>query len=93
MQHEQHHSITVADISIGDTIVYVLRSDQRPTNLDRKYTGMVTKILPSGNEVLVTLTDAQYQGLSEPVEVAQIIRLEKRTGTQPEEQQEQEQPA
>jgi hypothetical protein len=62
MQHQQHHSITVADIGIGDTIVSVLRSDQRPTHLDRKYTGMVTKILPSGNEVLVTLTDAQYQG-------------------------------
>jgi uncharacterized protein YfaS (alpha-2-macroglobulin family) len=62
MQHQQHNSISVADISIGDRIVSVLRGDQRPTNPDRKYTGMVTKILPSGNEVLVTLTDAQYEG-------------------------------
>ncbi len=62
-------------------MVYVLRGDQRPTHPDRNYTGMVTKILPSGNEVLLTLTDAQYEGLSEPVEVAQIIRLEKRTAT------------
>jgi hypothetical protein len=84
MQHQQHHSISVADISIGDTMVSVLRSDHRPTHPDRKYPGMVTRILPSGNEVLATLTDAQYEGRSEPVEVAQIIRLEKRTATPPE---------
>ncbi len=59
-------------IAIGDTIIYTLSQDQRPTNSQRAYRGVVNRIYPDVHMVLVTLLDEGYEGLSEYVKMSQI---------------------
>ncbi len=68
---------TFQTIAIGDIITYTLSADQRPTNPDRTYKGVVTSIDHKAQRVIVTLLDEGYEGLSEPVGMSQIQSVAK----------------
>jgi hypothetical protein len=67
MNAEEFHTIAV-----GDIISYTLSLDQRSTNPLREYRGVVTKLYPDTQMVIVTLLDEGYEGLSEQVKMDQI---------------------
>jgi hypothetical protein len=67
MNAEEFHTIAV-----GDIISYTLSPDQRPTNPLREYRGVVTKLYPDIQMVIVTLLDEGYEGLSEQVKMDQV---------------------
>lgn len=62
-------------LDIGDSVVYKLRPDQRPTNPLREYHGLVTAILYGKRAVLVDLLDPEYEGMNELVLVSQIVEV------------------
>ncbi len=68
---------TFQTLAIGDIITYTLSADQRPTNPDRAYRGVVTSIDHKESRVIVTLLDKGYEGLSEPVGISQIQSVAK----------------
>ncbi len=59
-------------IAVGDIISYPLSPDQRPSNPLREYRGVVAKLYPATQMVIVTLLDAGYEGMSEQVMMDQI---------------------
>ncbi len=64
-------------IEIGDIITYTLSPDQRPRIPQREYRGVVNRIFPDVQMVIVTLLDEGYEGLSEPVRMSQISSVAK----------------
>jgi hypothetical protein len=64
-------------IAIDDTITYTLSPDQRPRIPQREYKGVVNRIFPADQMVIVTLLDEGYEGLSEPVRMSQISSVAK----------------
>ncbi|HEX6557177.1 MAG TPA: hypothetical protein VF026_30720 [Ktedonobacteraceae bacterium] len=68
---------TFQTIAIGDIITYTLSADQRPTNSQRTYRGVVTSLVHKAQSVIVMLLDEQYEGLSEPVSRRQIQSVAK----------------
>ena len=68
---------TFQTLAVGAIIAYTLSSDQRPTNPQRTYSGVVTSIVHKAESVIVTLLDEGYEGLSEPVGRSQIQSVAK----------------
>jgi hypothetical protein len=64
-------------VAIGDKITYTLSASQYPTNPEREYLGVVTGIDHQAQQVLVTLLDKEYEGLSELVSRYQIRSVAK----------------
>lgn len=68
---------TFQTLAAGAIITYTLSADQRPTNPQRTYRGVVTSIVHKAQSVIVTLLDEGYEGLSEPVGRSQIQSVAK----------------
>ena len=68
---------TFQTLAVGAIITYTLSADQRPTNPQRTYTGVVTSMVHKAQSVIVMLLDKGYEGLSEPVGRSQIQSVAK----------------
>jgi hypothetical protein len=60
---------------LGQRVSYVLLPRQKPVNPEYEYHGIITGICPEHEQVRVKLTDPQYAGLEEWIEVDQITRV------------------
>jgi hypothetical protein len=68
---------TVQTLAIGDIIAYTLSTEQKPTNPQRTYRGVVKRIDHKAQRVIVTLLDEVYEALCEPVGMSQIQSIAK----------------
>src|SRR5581483_4641819 len=62
-------------ITVGDIVTYLLTPDMLPTNPLREWHGRVEQV--NAEEVLVSLLDEGYVGLTEAVKKQEIISVSK----------------
>ena len=77
MERGKMDAKTFQTLAVGDIITYTLLADQRATNPQRTYRGVVTSIVHKAESVIVTLLHEEYEGLSEPVGRSQIQSVAK----------------
>jgi hypothetical protein len=63
---------------LGQQVSYILLPIQQPTRPEHEYRGVITGICPESEQVRVKLTDPEYAGLEEWIEVDQITGVSNR---------------
>ena len=70
------NNIAIEQLVIGDIITYVLPPKQRATNPAKEYQGIITHIFPQAKMVYVTVLTEGYEGMSEDVNIREIVRVQ-----------------
>jgi hypothetical protein len=64
---------------LGQQVSYVLLPIDRPNKPEKEYHGIITGICPEREQIRVKLTDPDYEGLEEWIEVDQICSCESKS--------------
>lgn len=66
-------------ITAGDIVVYTLRSDQQPRQLNKQWRGKVLCVYPTIARIWVASLEEGYEECDEDVWLEQVVRVEEGT--------------
>lgn len=72
----QRRCMRVEQITSGDSVVYTLRTDQRPRQPDKEWRGSVLCVYPTIQRIRVASLEKGYEDCEEDVWFEQILRIE-----------------
>ena len=75
------NNIAIDQLAIGNIITYVMPPKYQATNPLKEYQGVITHIFPQANMVYVTVLTEGYEGMSEDVNIREIVSVSKQGET------------